>query len=96
VSAACNCSISIINAYAPNEETKKSKTNSIKTQNMPYGAAPSNITIVAGDFDTKVDKQRTYRGAVDMHGLHPSTTKKGKLTVNFTTSKNMVNGLRNT
>jgi hypothetical protein len=73
---------------------KNSKTNCIKTYNMPYGAAPSNnSTMVASDFDTKVHKQRTYCGTVDMHGLHPSTIKKGKPTVNFTMSKNMVKGL---
>jgi hypothetical protein len=64
---------------------------------MPNGAAPSNnITFVAGDFDTEVHKEHTYSGAVDMHGLHPSTSKKGKLTVNFTMNKNMVKGLRKT
>jgi len=82
-------SCTLINVHAPtNEKTEEIKEEFYKLleQNINQ-IAGSDIKIILGDFNAKVDKENIYKPTNGNESLHNETNNNGITTIQFTISK---------
>ena len=80
--------ITLINIYAPTEDKEENIKEQFyeELQRTQYEFPKHDLTVILGDMNAKLGKEKTFSQVVGRHTLHNSSNKNGELAANYVIS----------